>query len=422
MRARRLVALLFAIAVLAAAAWTARPYVHGLSFVIRAAEAAGTVRRLADLDATATREREIAIPTVRGPLRARLYEPSRPRHRAALLVSGLHPAGIDEPRLVGLARHLSASGLTIVTPDIPELSRFEITPAITDAIEQAGLWLSSDGELAPDRKVGLMGVSFSGGLSVVASGRPSMADRVAFVISFGGHADLPRVLRYLCTGVEPRPMHQLQLPAFATRASARPRPTLDASDASGRGKPETVGDVGVFVRSPHDAGVAVMLLGLGHRLVPPSQVEPLRAAVRRFLAASHLGRVDKPQADRDFESLREAAKRMPEPSATLLRYVNERDVVHLGARLVAFVGSYGGDPSLSPSRSAKPSAPVFLLHGIDDNVIPAVESEYLAEELRGHAPVRLLLSGVISDAEAGRPIHAGEIMKLAGFWGDLLSR
>jgi hypothetical protein len=422
MRARRLAPLLFAIAVLVAAAWTMRPYVHGLSFVVRAGEAAGTARRLADLDTTATREREIAIPNLRGPLRARVYEPSRRRHRAVLLVPGLHPGGIDEPRLIGLARHLSASGITVVTPDIPEVSRFEIAPATTDAIEQAGLWLSSDAELAPDRKVGLMGISFSGGLSVVASGRPSIADRVAFVISVGGHDDLPRVLRYLCTGVEPRPGHQLQLPAFATGASARARPGVDASGPGGRGTAATTGDADVFVRSPHEYGVTMMLLGVAHRLVPPAQVEPLRAAIRRFLSASHLERVDKPQADRDFESLRDAAKHMPQPSAMLLRYVNERDIVHLGARLVGFAGSYGGDPALSPSRSAKPSAPVFLLHGIDDNVIPAVESEYLAEALFGHAPVRLLLSAVISDADGDRPIHAADVMKLAGFWGDLLSR
>ena len=400
MRPRRLAAILFAIAVLGSGTWLARPYAHGLSFVVRAAEVSGTARRIADLDTTATREREIAIPTVRGPLRARLYEPSRPRHRAVLLVPGLHPAGIDEPRLVALARHLSGSGLTIVTPDIPELSRVEIAPAIVDAIEQAGLWLSSDAGLAPDRKVGLMGISFSGGFSAVAAGRPSMADRVAFVFSFGGHADLPRVLRYLCTGVEPRPGNQVRLRGLGAG-----------------GPPDQP-----FVRPPHDHGVAMMLLGLAPRLVPPAQVEPLRAAVRRFLWASHLERVDKPQADRDFESLREAARRMPAPSAALLRYVTERDVVHLGARLLPYVDSFGGDAALSPSRSAKPSAPVFLLHGVDDNVIPAVESEYLAEELRGRVPVRFLLSGLLSSTEADRSMGAGDVMRLAGFWGDLLSR
>jgi hypothetical protein len=403
MRSRRLAALLFAIVVLGSGAWLARAYSHGLSFVIRAADVEGTARRLADLDTTATREREIAIPTVRGPLRARLYEPSRPRHRAALLVSGLHPAGIDEPRLIALARHLSGSGLTIVTPDIPELSRVEIAPAIVDAIEQAGLWLSSDAALAPDRKVALMGISFSGGLSAVAAGRRSMADRVAFVFSFGGHADLPRVLRYLCTGVEPRPGNQVTLPSRSAKREGW--------------QPDQP-----FVRAPHDHGVAMMLLGLAPRLVPPAQVEPLRAAVRRFLWASHLERVDKPQADRDFESLREAARRMPAPSATLLRYVSERDVVHLGARLLRYVGSYGGDAALSPSRSAKPSAPVFLLHSVDDNVIPAVESEYLAEELRGRAPVRFLLSSLLARTEADRSMGAGDVMRLAGFWGDLLSR
>ena len=66
--------------------------------------------------------------------------------------------------------------------------------------------------------------------------------------------------------------------------------------------------------------------------------------------------------------------------------------------------------------------PVFLLHGLEDNVVPAVESEYLAADLRGHAPVRLLLSGLISHAEADRPMHASDVLQLAGFWGDLLSR
>ena len=67
--------------------------------------------------------------------------------------------------------------------------------------------------------------------------------------------------------------------------------------------------------------------------------------------------------------LRAVEKTLPQPSATLLRYVNDRDVIHLGARLLPYVTQYAGDPALSVSRAAKPSAPVFLLHGVDDNVI-----------------------------------------------------
>jgi hypothetical protein len=57
-----------------------------------------------------------------------------------------------------------------------------------------------------------------------------------------------------------------------------------------------------------------------------------------------------------------------------------------------------------------------------DNVVPPIESEYLAEDLRGHAPVRLLLSGLISHAEADRPAHVTDVLELAGFWGEILSR
>jgi dienelactone hydrolase len=405
-RARRLAALLFVLAALAGAVFVARPYIHGLSFVIRAADMQGAPRRVADFDAVAITERDIPIPTRRGPMRGRVYAPSGAQGRAALLTSGLHPAGIDEPRLVALARQLSGSGLTIVTPDIPELSNFEITPAITDAIEDAGTWLSGASGFSRDGKAGLMGISFSGGLSAIAAGRPSLVDRTAFVFAFGGHDDLPRVLRYLCTGVEPRPGgNRLRLTTDLTAAA-------NAADASSD----------AYVRAPHDYGVAVMLLGTAERLVPPAQTEPLRAGIRRFLWASHLDRVDKPQADREFAGLVDAAKRMPEPSRTLLRYINERDVVHLGNRLLPYLAHYGGDPALSLSKSKKPNAPVFLLHGLDDNVIPPVESEYFAEDMRGHAPVRLLLSGLISHAEVDRPPHVGEVLQLAGFWGDLLAR
>src|SRR6266498_1157152 len=230
--------------VLAALIFMARPYVHGLTFVIRVAEMQGAARRISDLDTIRGQERDITIPTARGPMRARVYEPRSP-HRAALLTSGLHPSGIDEPRLVRLARQLSAAGVTIVTPDVPELSRFEITPEITNTIERAAGWLALESGLALNRPVGLMGISFSGGLSIVAAGRPSLAGHVAYVFAFGGHDDLPRVLRYLCTGSEPYPAHELGV------QSDRP-----------------------FVLAPHDYGVAVILLGAADRVVPKAQVGP----------------------------------------------------------------------------------------------------------------------------------------------------
>src|SRR5205807_4459274 len=143
---------------------------------------------------------------------------------------------------------LAASGLGVLTPDIPELSHFEISPAITDEIEDAAGWLAVQAPAQRGSQVGLLGVSFSGGLSIVAAGRASLRERVAYVMAFGGHDDLPRVLRYLCTGVEPAHPREVRLDAEAPPVA----------------------------RPPHDYGVAVILLGVADRVVPPDQVEGLR--------------------------------------------------------------------------------------------------------------------------------------------------
>ena len=45
-----------------------------------------------------------------------------------------------------------------------------------------------------------MGISFSGGLAVVAAGRPTLRNHLLYVFSFGGDDDLRRVLKYFCTG------------------------------------------------------------------------------------------------------------------------------------------------------------------------------------------------------------------------------
>jgi dienelactone hydrolase len=364
---------------------SARRDIDGFTLVVRAADLHGVVRRLADLDSVRIREHLVDVPVGARSMRARVYAPLGTPRQTVLLVSGLHPAGIDEPRLVTLARRLAEANVTAVTPDIQELSRFEVTPVVTDRIETAALWLATESGLAPTGRIGLMGVSFSGGLAIVAAGKASLQNRLLYVFSFGGHDDLRRVLEYFCTGVEDD--------------------TLSKEAAA-----------------PHDYGVAIVLLNVAERLVPLEQLAPLRSAVRRFLWASYLDRVDKPAAEREFAALRALARTLPEPSATLLQYVNRRDVAHLGPLLHPYIGFYVDQAGLSPARSPAPSAPVYLLHGRGDNVIPAAESRHLADRLRGHVPVRLLVTDLISHAEADQPAHFTDVLRLAGFWGDLLER
>jgi dienelactone hydrolase len=373
---------------------TARRYVHGFTLVVRAADLHGPVRRVADLDTVRIGERIVRASLTDTSIRARVYAPVGTARQTVLLVSGLHPAGIDEPRLIALARRLAEADVTVVTPEIPELSRFEITPSLTDRIEQAAVWLAVESGLAPNGRIGLMGISFSGGLAVVAGGRPSLHNHLSYVFSFGGHDDLRRVLEYFCTGTEPDAL-----------APDRRRATVTN-----------------VVGPPHDYGVAIVLLTVAEHLVPPEQLAPLRDAVRRFLWASYLDGVDKPQAEREFAALRGVARTLPEPSATLLTYVNDRDVARLGPQLQPYIRFYVDAPALSPALSPAPSVPVFLLHGREDNVIPSAESQHMADRLRGHTPVHLLLTDLISHAAADQPAHVTDVLRLAGFWGDLLER
>jgi dienelactone hydrolase len=385
----------------------AMPYVDALAFIARAASMTGPAQSVADWRAepfVADPVRQ--VPTRHGPIDARLYRPADGEvRRAVTLVPGVHMDGIREARLVGMAEDLAASGFTVLTVASPDLQRFRITPESTDIIEDAARWLAAgaDGtvERADDGKVGMLGISFSGGLSIVAAGRPGLRDHVSYVMSFGGHGDLQRVMRYLASG------------------SAPAMPPLGEATA------DVAGAEHVSIKSPHDYGVAVVLLGVADHLVPADQVEPLRQGILTFLSASSLDMVDKPRAEIEFQRARDLARALPEPSQALLTHVNDRAVDKLGPILTPIVESLANrseHAALSPERAPAPAAPVYLLHGAEDNVIPSVETVLLTNYLRDKTDVHAVLSGLITHAEVDRSAAAIEVWRLVGFWRSLMSR
>jgi pimeloyl-ACP methyl ester carboxylesterase len=334
------------------------------------------------------------VPTRHGDLRTRLFVPARIR-QAVTLMAGVNMLGIEEPRLYGLAYQLASVGVVVITPDTPDLKRFRISPRTTDMIEDSALWLSAQRRFAPSGRIGMVGISFSGGLSIIAAGRPRLRDRVDFVFSFGGHGDFSRELRFLYTGKEPTP----------------------AAPAATAGGEATAGEV---YRRPHDYGVVIILLDLADRIVPGEQVGPLRDAILTYLLAGHYELIDKRLAKTTFDEAIRLTEALAEPSRTYMRLVNDRDVEKLGKLVGPVVESIGGDPVLSPERSAPPSCPVYLLHGTDDTVIPAIEARWMERYFKGKTPVRVLLSGLITHAELDRQQDVREVWKLVGFLAEIL--
>jgi pimeloyl-ACP methyl ester carboxylesterase len=381
---------LIALLLLGGLVYISLPYLRATALLVRVAKMQGTAATFASaFSYPVTKDPPHSVPTRQGDVPAQFYHPSKnARGRTLLLIPGIHSMGINEPRLAALAHDLSAGGYLVMTMALPDLMAYSITTKSPDVIEDTVAWMAKQPALAADGKVGIVGISFAGGLATSAAGRPSIKDHVAFVLSFGGHGDMPRVMKYLATGQE--------LPA-----------------------------PGAVTHPPHDYGVAVILYRLAeYGVVPADQVIQLREGVRTFLLASQLTLVNMDQANATFEKARDMATTMPEPSRTYMTYVNDRAVSKLGPVLVPFLQQLGADdPGLSPQRAAPPTAPVFLLHGDEDTVIPPAESVILGETLRQKgANVRVLLSHIITHAELDRAGDTYEAWKLVAFWADLLNR
>ncbi|HEX6276692.1 MAG TPA: hypothetical protein VFZ53_26800 [Polyangiaceae bacterium] len=289
-------------------------------------------------------EEEVRIPGRNGPIRGRLYfRADRPRARAIVVAHGVHHEGIDERRLVPFARALARSGHVVLTPALDELADYRITASGVGVIGDAVRYALSRSDHVEGPRVGLLGFSFAGGLALVAAADPAVGGRLAFVTSVGGHHDLPRVLRFLVR-------NRIETPS-GTRSVAA-----------------------------HEYGLVVLLYGHLERFVPPSDLELMRAGVKAWL------KEDRPGARRL------AAARKSAESERLWQLLEKGRVQTLAADLDAVLAEKTAElRALSPSgRLAAVGAPVYLLHGTHDSVIPPSEVEWAALELRSHPHVALV--------------------------------
>ena len=389
MARRPLRVVLIVLLVLVAIVYIAAPYARATALIIRAADIGGPAQAVASLqDHRVTTRPPRRVRTRHGDVPAQFYLPDAATDRAVLVMPGFNSNGIAEPRLAALAADIAASGFPVMAMALPDLQQFRLSADSTDIIEDAVAWMAGQPQLTRDGKIGIIAVSFTGGLSISAAGRDRIRDQVAFVVSLGGHGDLRRVMRYLATGEAPRVE-------------------------------------GVEVHAPHDYGVAVILNGLADRgVVPLEQAAPLRNAVETFLRGSQATVISEQAAAPLFQKAREMAAALPEPSRTYMQYVNDRDVKKLGAVLVPHLNQLGADsPALSPELAPPPKAAIFLLHGHDDNIIPAAESVLLADHLRSRGVhPHVLLSGLITHASVNPGATAMDAWKLIRFWTAVIQQ
>jgi pimeloyl-ACP methyl ester carboxylesterase len=367
--------------VVLAAGVAAAPWVAGARTLVTLTDRPAWATRWA-YDPSGVTWRDVHVATRYGAVAARVYRPARTPRMTLAVFPGVHGGGVDEPRMHALVTRLAASGALAVSVPVPDLRAYRLTARSTDVIEDATRWVL-DGGLSTDGRVGLVGISFAGGLTVVAAGRESIRDRISAVVSLGGHGDLPRVIEYLCTA---------RLPDGASR-------------------------------EPHDYGLAVLTLDAVPHLVPADQQPALDRAIVTFLDASSAQGTDPEHAARLFAEARSLGDALPAPARDIMRDVIGRDTGAMGRRLLPVAAELGQAAALSPERSPAPTAPVFLLHGAGDAVIPESESVALAGHLR-HSRARevhALITPLLRHADVEAAVRAGDAIRLVGFWRDWLA-
>jgi len=303
--------------------------------------------------------------------RARLYVPDGNVEQCLVLGHGVHYKAIDDPRLIRFASELSRSGAAVLTPELADLADYRITRSGADVLGDAVRFLSEHC-LTTGGKVGLIGFSFAGGLSLIAAQEPDVSSRLSFVTSVGGYHDLSRVLRFFLAN-------------------------------------EVVAPGGIVPKRAHEYGLVVLLYGHLEALVPEEDYFVARDAVRAWLHEDRklAWTLASERTTKEAESL---FVRIAGGQAAFYRPVLE-DIVSRSARDLA---------ELSPrGKLATLPIPVYLLHGTGDSVIPPEETLWAERELSGR-PHRALITPLLEHVKLGSTDALADAAKLVDFMSLLL--
>jgi dienelactone hydrolase len=292
---------------------------------------------------------DVTIPSPNGPIRARIYSPANISNAPGLVfVHGLNHQGIDEAKMKRYARWKAASGIRVLTPDVPDLRAYKMTASAIDIMGESARWFSQQ----TGHPVTLMGVSFAGGMALMAAARPAYASSIKMVLVVGGYDDLSRLAHFYITGSEPHPNGSVQ--------TMQPNPF---------GAPLVEYTALAYLVPTKDRKAIELVLSavlFDGRTLTPEMESGLLPAQRTEL---------------------ESLLANPPDRAKLLQLAQQ------DAREMSSVSAHGHLAGLS--------AHVFILHGLDDDYIPSAEAQWTAHDLPPGKLSGLLITPVVSHIMLG---------------------
>ena len=298
---------------------------------------------------------DITLNVESGQVRARLYTPEgKPNAPAMLVLHGVHHLGIDEPRLEAFASAMASCGIRVLTPELPDIKDYHVNSTSIKTIGETTAWFAKK----TGGPVGVMGLSFSGGLALVAAADPLYKPEFKFVFAVGSQDSMGRVAQYYRTGADERPNGTTEL--------------LPA----------------------HEYGPLVLEYEYVEDFVPPQDIALIRSVLRAHLYEDKKAEETaalKLDARQKLEALDLMDATSPATRALIAKATTKHAAEMAG---------------LSPRGRLKSfTTPVYLLHGQADNIIPSAETLWMAAELPSVSLQAMLVSPVIShiDFEGGKP-------------------
>lgn len=346
-----------------------REYLRADALLERIADGHGD-GRLADYDRHPVDEVDTTIPGSQGATPGRLYIPREVSSPPAMvIVHGIHRLGIHEPRLMAFSQAISASGILVLTPELKDIADYRITEQSIDEIGAAAHLLHE----RTGEKVGIMGLSFSGGLSLLAASNPKYSGDIGFVVSIGGHHDLARVSEFLATDKIPRP------------------------------------DGTVEELKAHEYGALVLVYSHPEDFFSSSDVDLARQAVRLQLW-------EKP------DEARAAASRMTPAGRAKIELLLAHKKDALADELLASVRKHAAEMArVSPHGNlAGLHAPALLLHGFGDTVIPTSETLWLEREVPQPFMRAALITPLLSHVDVAKNATVTDKLALVRFIAAML--
>jgi pimeloyl-ACP methyl ester carboxylesterase len=236
----------------------------------------------------------------------------------------------------------------VLTPELPGIKDYRVSLDSARTIGESVKWFAAQ----TGGPVGVMGLSFSGGLALVAAEDPQYGPDFKFVFVVGSQDSMERVSRYYMTGRDVRP------------------------------------DGTVEVMKPHEYGPLVIEYEYLEDFVPAADLEPIRAVLRAHLYE------DKPGEDQALHALNPA--QMREALALM-----DTSLPSTRAGIVAAIQRNAYKfAALSPEEHLRTlTTPVYLLHGGADNLIPSAETLWMASEMQPKELKAMLVSPALTHVD-----------------------